>query len=90
MSPFVTSSELDRKPNLWTGAMKLARRGIPVFPSKNLPGHDDDKRAAERLPFEFCRASRSCLSQPNLRAKLIPTASRGGQHERQSLLRSPS
>jgi hypothetical protein len=44
MSPFVTSSELDRKPNLWTGAMKLARRGIPVFPCKNLPGHDDDKK----------------------------------------------
>jgi hypothetical protein len=44
MSPFVTNTELDRKPNLWTAALKLARRGIEIFPCRNHPGHDDDKR----------------------------------------------
>jgi hypothetical protein len=32
MVEFVTKREVDRKPSLWAEALKLARRGIPVFP----------------------------------------------------------
>src|SRR5262249_9064057 len=40
----VKDCELDRKSSLWAEALKLARRGIPVFPCINRPGQDDDKR----------------------------------------------
>jgi hypothetical protein len=30
--------------NLWISALKLARKGVPVFPCINRPGHDDDKK----------------------------------------------
>ena len=29
---------------LWAEALDLARAGVPIFPCKNMPGHDDDKK----------------------------------------------
>jgi hypothetical protein len=41
-----------RNKNLWSEALKLARRGIPVFPCINKPGRDEDKRPLTRGGFK--------------------------------------
>jgi hypothetical protein len=53
MLEFVTKRDVDHKPkNLWAGALKLAHRGVPVFPCINKPGHDDDKKPLTRRGFK--------------------------------------
>jgi len=56
----VKDCELDRKSSLWAEALELARRGIPVSPCINKPGHDDDKKPL--TPHGFKDAS----TDPNI------------------------
>jgi Bifunctional DNA primase/polymerase, N-terminal len=48
----IADATLPRNNNLWTEALKLARRGIPVFPCINKPGEEADKRPLTRSGFK--------------------------------------